>query len=260
LHNISLREIYKVLQITAYKTKMTQAKTMPNHIAIVPDGNRRWAKKRGLDPWEGHREGADRIEELVNEALRLKIKNITFWGSSEDNMKKRPMLEKKALLEIYEEYFKKLISSKDVYEKGARINVFGRWAEQFPSKLVKILREGIERTKDHSNYCLNFLLAYNGGTDVLDGVKSLVTKVDGDESKVSEELFRESLMTATLPDVDLLVRTGVEDDPHNSAGFLMWQTQNSQYHFSNKLFPDFDSKELGIAIEDFKKRVRRLGK
>lgn len=239
---------------------MTQSYKIPNHIAIVPDGNRRWARAKGEKPWIGHREGAQRIEELVNEALRLKVKNITFWGSSEDNLKKRPLMEKKVLLEIYEEYFEKLISSSEIYENKARINILGKWMEQFPRKLANILKEGIERTKHHSNYCLNFLLAYNGSSDILEGVKNVIEKTKGDASRLTPELFRENIMTAPLPDVDLLIRTGVQGDPHNSVGFLMWQTQNSQYYFSDRLFPDFDAAEFEDAIKDFSQRSRRMGK
>lgn len=236
------------------------ANKIPNHVAIVPDGNRRWAKKNGLQPWDGHRKGAENLEDIINEALRLEVKNITFWGSSEDNLKKRSLRERRELLKLYEEYFSKLISSEQVYEKKARIRVFGKWAEQFPGKLVSILKEGMEKTKSHSNYCLNFLLAYNGDSDMLEGVKNVAKKVKGDAEKISNQLLRENLMTSSLPDVDLLIRTGVEGDPHNSAGLLMWQTQNSQYHFSSRLFPDFQAVQFREAVKDFAKRARRLGK
>ncbi|MEA2006891.1 MAG: polyprenyl diphosphate synthase [Patescibacteria group bacterium] len=234
---------------------------VPNHVAIVPDGNRRWAKSQGLDSWDGHREGAKRIEEIVREALRIKIKSITFWGSSEDNFEKRPLQEKKALLEVYEEYFKKLVNSDDVFDNKARINVVGKWEQQFPKKLVSILKEGIEKTKDHSNYFLNFLLAYNGSSDILAAVKAVAKSFAKDENteRIDAEHFGKGLLTRDLPNVDLLIRTGVQEDPHNSAGFLMWQTQNSQYYFSDRMFPDFDVKEFQIALADYSGRVRRLG-
>ena len=125
---------------------------------------------------------------------------------------------------------------------------------------MEILKGGIEKTKNHSNYCLNFLLAYNGSTDILEGVRTVIRKTKGDEEKLTPELFRKSIMTSALPDVDLLIRTGVQGDPHNSVGFLMWQTQNSQYYFSDKLFPDFDAKEFELAIKEFAQRARRMGK
>lgn len=242
---------------------VSDTKTIPNHIAIIPDGNRRWARQRALKPWEGHHKGAERIEEIVKEALSLKVKYFTFWGSSEDNLRKRPLSEKKALLNIYEEYFERLVNSKEIFEKKARINVLGRWREQFPKKLVGILSEGIEKTKNHSDYVLTFLLAYNGDDDVLFATQKIVDNAIASSKnnfRVTAEDFKESLLTSSLPNVDLLIRTGVNNDPHNSAGFLMWQTMNSQYYFSDLMFPDFNAKSFRAAIDDFTKRGRRFGK
>ena len=228
---------------------------IPNHIAIVPDGNRRWARKNNLKPWQGHTEGAKRTEELVKNAFENGIKNLTLWGSSEDNLKKRPLSEKRALLDIYEKYFKKLISSKDVFDKKIRINVIGRWREQFPKHLITILSDGIEKTKEHSKYFLTFMLAYNGDDDVILAAQN----IQNSKEKITKHNFSNYLMSSAVPDVDLLIRTGVEDDPHNSAGFLMWQTKNSQYYFSNKMFPEFKAEDLTKALENFSKRARRLG-
>lgn len=235
---------------------------IPFHVAIIPDGNRRWAKKRGLAPWEGHKAGADVIEEITKEALNIGIKCLSFWGSSADNLTKRPLEEKRALLKIYETYFSKLISNKEIYEKETRINILGLWEEQFPEGLKKILKEGIAKTKNHANYFLNFLLAYNGDDDILHAVKRISEKVRSSQQEVeiTKEMIRENLITGELPDVDLIIRTGVEGDPHNSAGFLMWQTQNSQYHFSEKHFPDFNAEEFKKAINDFSSKERRQGK
>lgn len=235
---------------------------IPLHVAIVPDGNRRWAKKRGLKPWEGHEAGADMIEKISREAHKMGIKYITFWGSSVDNLTKRPLEEKHALLKIYERYFKRLINSQDIYDNQTRINIFGRWEEQFPHTLQRVLKDGIERTKQHANNFLNFLLAYNGDDELLEVMKRVIDTVRNNYQlpKSMEKLLRDKLMTGSLPDVDLLIRTGVEDDPHNSAGFMMWQTRNSQYYFTEKMFPEFDVAEFKKAIEDFSNRVRRFGK
>lgn len=234
----------------------------PFHVAIIPDGNRRWAKEKGLKSWEGHQAGADIIEELTREALSLGIKCLSFWGSSADNLKKRPFEEKKALLEIYEKYFQKLITNEEIYKKETRINILGLWEEQFPEKLKKILKEGISKTRNHAKHFLNFLLAYNGDDDVLHAMKIISQKTRNSQEvvEVTKELIRDNLITRELPDVDFIIRTGVDGDPHNSAGFLMWQTQNSQYHFSNKLFPDFNANDFRKAIESYGRREKRLGK
>jgi len=232
------------------------------HIAIIPDGNRRWAKRRGLKPWEGHIAGAERIEEISREALRNGIKNLTFWGSSKDNLQKRPLEEKRELLIIYEKYFKKLITDPDVYKNKTGINIIGDWKKQFPRSLKNILIKGVEKTKSHTHNFLNFMLAYNGDDDVLHAVKKIKEKLlkEKRDFKITPGLFKKYLLSNKLPPVDLIIRTGTENDPHNSAGFLMWQTQNSQYHFSGKLFPDFGPKEFRKIVEEFKRKQRRLGK
>jgi undecaprenyl diphosphate synthase len=234
---------------------------IPRHIAIVPDGNRRWAKKQGLEPWEGHYEGAKRFEDLIDRAFDLGIKNISFWGSSVDNLTKRPLREKRALLDIYEKYFKELITNEKIFRNNVKINIIGKWRKQFPSRLVRLLETGMEKTKQHTNFSLNFLLAYNGDDDILEAVKKITKLTEENASlKINRELISKNLMTHDLPPVDLVIRTGVENDPHNSAGFLMWQTQNSQLYFTNLQFPDFTAEQLEISLNDFASRDRRLGK
>lgn len=231
------------------------------HIAVIPDGNRRWAKEKGLKPWQGHEKGAEVIEALSIKALEIGIKSISFWGSSQDNLQKRPLQEKKALLKIYERYFKRLVNDKRIYENKAKINIIGRWQEQFPFGLKKILKEGIKKTKNHSKHFLNFLLAYSGDDDVLESVERITQKIKiNPKIKITKNLIKENLLSRDLMPVDLIIRTGTREDPHNSAGFLMWQTQNSQFYFSDKYLPDFTTDDFVKAIKDYCERERRIGK
>jgi undecaprenyl diphosphate synthase len=188
----------------------------------------------------------------------MKIKNISFWGSSVDNLKKRPLMEKKALLDIYEKYFKKLMDSEEIHQNEARINIIGRWREQFPESLKRILEQGMEKTKTYKNYNLNFFLAYNGDDEMLDAIKKISAKIGANVKNITDALVKENLMTKDLPAVDFLIRTGGE--PHLSAGFMMWDLANTQLYFSKKLFPDFDKSDFEKAIFDFSQRGRRLGK
>ncbi|MBU2025266.1 undecaprenyl diphosphate synthase family protein, partial [Patescibacteria group bacterium] len=135
---------------------------IPKHIAIIPDGNRRWAKKRSLKPWQGHEAGAKNLEQILEAAKENNIKYISFWGSSEDNLRKRPFLEKKELLKIYQKYFKKIINSEEVHKNKIKINVLGEWKKQFPQTLKKTIEKTIEKTKNYSNFFVNFFLAYSG--------------------------------------------------------------------------------------------------
>ena len=215
-----------------------------------------------MEPWEGHEEGAKRIEELSRRAIQLGVKCLTFWGSSLDNLTKRPFAEKVALLDIYERYFQKLAQDPEIFRNQTKIRIFGRWQEQFPAKLKKVLLDGMEKTQHHKESFLNFLLAYSGDDDILEGVRRLVEKSQKEDvlKNFSPQVFSRELLTADLPAVDLVIRTGMENDPHNSCGFLMWQTQNSQFYFSEKLFPDFGKDDLERALEDFSAREIRLGK
>ena len=230
---------------------------IPNHVAIIPDGNRRWAKSRGMESWEGHEYGAKNTEKLVRHAFKLGIKCLSFWGSSLENLKKRPFQEKKALLEIYEKYFKSLIDSEDIHKNEVKINFVGRWEEQFPERLKKVIYECIDKTKEYKKYLLNFFLAYNGDDEMVEAIRNILKKCKS-EQEITGEMIKENLMTKNLPPVDFLVRTGGE--PHLSAGFMMWDIANSQMYFSQKLYPDFGETDFEKAVGEFDERERRMGK
>lgn len=236
---------------------MPEQKNIPVHVAIIPDGNRRWAKEKGLEPWEGHEAGAKNLEYIFQVAFDLGVKCLTFWGSSEDNLKKRPLAEKRALLGIYKRYFRKLIDSENIHKDKVRINVIGKWEEQFPEGLKKIIRECVEKTRHYKNRYLNFLLAYNGDDEMIEAMRKIAKKCKSG-AEVTARAIKENLMTRDLPPVDLLVRTGGE--PHNSAGFMMWDTANAQLYFSETLWPDFDEKKMKGAVLDYGRRGRRYGK
>lgn len=228
----------------------------PTHLVLIPDGNRRWARKRGLQPWEGHREGAKNLEELIRTAFKEEVKCFSIWGSSMDNLIKRPMKEKIVLLKIYKVYFKKILEGTEVYENEVKVNFIGRWEEQFPQYLKKILYEIIEKTKHFKKKTLNFMLAYSGTDDMLQAIEKINNKYKAGK-KITAEVVKENLMTSFLPPVDFMIRTGGE--PHNSNGFLMWESANSQLYFSKDLFPDFDSKKLKEALNEYARRGRRFG-
>ncbi len=230
---------------------------LPRHLVIIPDGNRRWAAERGLEPWKGHEAGAENTEKLVREARRLGVREISFWGSSLENLTKRPLAESRALLQIYETYFKKLLTSEDIHRDKAKIRFIGHWEEQFPESLKKVLYECLEATKDYDQYFLNFFLAYSGDDEMKLAMEKVAQDLKPGE-KVTDTLVKDHLMTKDLPPVDFLVRTGGE--PHLSAGFMMWDMANAQLFFSEKLYPDFDEKALQEALEDYSNRARRFGK
>ena len=231
--------------------------TIPYHVALIPDGNRRWAKERGQLPWEGHDAGAKNTEQIVEKARELGVRMISFWGSSLENMAKRPLDEKRELLRIYETYFVKLIENESVHRDGVRIRMLGRWREQFPDTLKQLLIRCEEETKTYTEYGLNFFLAYSGDDEMLSAVRSLISSGIRAED-ISMETLKQSLLTRELPPVDYLIRTGGE--PHLSAGFMMWDIANAQLYFSEKYYPDFGSEAFAESLEDYARRARRFGK
>lgn len=231
-------------------------KDIPNHLAIIPDGNRRWARERGLEPWDGHEAGAKTIEDLVQVALNYGIKCFSIWGSSMDNLIKRPISEKKALLDIYQKYFKRLLNGKEIHEQEVKVSVIGHWEEQFPESLKKIIRKTIEKTAHYKKRMLNFMLAYSGTDDMLGAVEKINQKYE-QGVKITVDIIKENLMTAALPKVDFMIRTGGE--PHNSNGFLMWDVADAQLYFYEGNFPDFNGQKLEEAFGEYAKRRRKFG-
>lgn len=230
---------------------------MPRHIAIIPDGNRRWAKERGLEPGDGHEAGAANTEKIIHFALEKGIECLTLWGSSVDNLTKRPLLEKKALLDVYKKYFEKLLNDPKIHKNEVRINVIGRWEEYLPESLKKILREGMAKTKNYNKKFLNFMLAYDGEDEMLQAIQNIIDNC-GQGLKVTADLVKNNLLTKDLPPVDYMIRTGGE--PHLSAGFMMWDMADAQLYFSDEKYPDFNEEKFELALREYARRQRRFGK
>lgn len=227
---------------------------IPIHVAIIPDGNRRWAKEKGLKPWEGHQAGEKALKETLKAIQKLGIKHLSFWGSSLDNIAKRPKEEVLYLLKNFEENFAKLADNEDVHKNKIRVNVIGRWNDILPDGVKNSIKKAIDATKNYSDYCLNFFIAYDGLDEMKSAIKNIIAS---GEKEITDELVKKNLYTAELPPVDYLIRTGGE--PHLSAGFMMWDTANTQLYFSEKMYPDFGGEEFTEAIEEYKRRQRRFG-
>lgn len=227
----------------------------PNHVAIIPDGNRRWAKAQGLNPWEGHAQGAKQYWDVSYTAVEAGVNNVTFWAGSYDNLNKRSKLEVKFLLKLAMEELTKPDVLNQCLKQKTRFRVLGEWREFITNESSVNAIEHIEQQTQHfKNKTLTVLFAYDGQREMVHAVQELIDS--GNDA--SAENLRAALWTAELPDVDLVIRTGGE--PHWSAGFMMWHTANSQFYFTEKLWPDFDKKELKKALDDFERRERRLGK
>ena len=235
-------------------------KNLPQHVVVVPDGNRRWAKKRGLASWQGHLAGAKTTEKIVKAAFDLGIPCLSFWVGSWDNLTKRPQVEVNSLFRIYERYFHKLAKSKEIHENQAKVNIFGQWSKVLPAKAIESIKEATRVTKNYNQYLLNFFIAYSGTDEMLQAIKGILKEGQKNKNlKVTSELLKSYLWTYHLPPVDFLIRTGSHNDPHNSAGFMMWHCADSQLYFAKEFYPDFNKEKFIKAIKEFQRRERRMG-
>jgi undecaprenyl diphosphate synthase len=242
-------------------SKDTAKNNLPQHVVVILDGNRRWAKKRGLNPWLGHRAGAKSLQEILAAVRDINLPCFSVWAMSLDNFTKRTHPEVKFLLELFRVYFLKLIKQKDLYQHQVQVNIFGAWQELFPQRVKKPMEQVIEATKKHDKRFLNFFIAYDGKDEMLRAVKKIVSKAKKDKDlKITPELIKANLWTKNMPPVDLIIRTASEKDPHLSAGFMMWDGADAQLHFTKTLWPDFSPKEFLQILSDFNTKERRFGK
>lgn len=225
--------------------------TVPQHVVIIPDGNRRWAKKRGLEPIEGHKRGLDAALSVVRGSRNLGVKVLTLWGFSTENWK-RPETEVKYLMKIYLLFFRKYL--KELVKEGVRFKWLGR-RDRVPSALREFLEKMENVTSKNKKYLLNICIDYGGHEEILRAVKKIVAK-KVKPSQVTEEMFAKNLDTAGIPDPDLLIRTSGE---MRTSGIMPWQTTYTEFFFSKLMFPDFSMAELKRAITDYQVRQRRFG-
>ena len=230
------------------------------HVAVIPDGNRRWAKKRGLLPWIGHQQGAQNTNKLLEKALEMDIYAFSFWCASWDNLTKRSEQEVSFLFKIFDEFFRKALDSKQIHDNKVRVNFLGRWREIFPKSTQEAMEKIMEKTKGYDQHFLTMMVAYNGTDEMEDCIRKIAEQFkEGKISKIDREVIKQNLWSKYLPPVDLVIRTGSESDPHNSAGFMMWETAYSQLYFTETTFPDFSPEQFEKAINDFNERERRKG-
>lgn len=232
---------------------------IPNHLAIIPDGNRRWAKRKSLTPWAGHRYSVDNLKKIFDEVIEIGIPYFSFWASSQDNLKKRTKREVNILLNSFKKEFTKLTIDKRIHQYQVKINILGEWREQFPKNVKEPMEKAIAVTKDYNKFHLNFLIAYSGIDEMIKAIRSIARQDVGNPgSKITPDFIKQYLFTKDLPPVDFLIRTGGE--PHMSSGFMMWDIADSQMYFSNKFWPEFTGYDLRLAIKEYAHRSRRFGR
>lgn len=230
---------------------------LPRHIVLVPDGNRRWAKKRGKPSFFGHRAGMKVMERIAAAAIKLEIPCLTAWGCSVANITERSSAEVKFLFILFEAMFKKLAKRKELKQKEIRIQVLGRWQEFFPESLKKAIRRVIQVTKEHNRHNFTLLMAYDGRDEMLAAVRK-ISAYRRESSLIDSDAIKSNLWSADLPPVDLVIRTGGE--PHWSAGMMMWDVAEARLYFTETLWPDFSPEEFRKALDYYAKTEQRHGK
>lgn len=224
---------------------------IPQHIAFIMDGNRRWARSKKLPVIFGHRKGYSRIEEIVKHAKVKGIKHVTFWAFSTENWN-REKKEVEDLMKVFREVFKKSSMNK-LMEEGAHITVFGDLTP-FPKDIQDNVQKLTGDTKNNTDIRVNFALNYGGRAEILNAVRSMVKNKT---SEVNEETFSNHLYSKNQPDPDLIVRTGGE---MRLSGYLPWQSVYSELYFTDVFWPAFTTREFDKALEEYSARTRRFGK
>lgn len=225
---------------------------LPKHVAIIMDGNGRWAKERKLSRMEGHRAGSKSVREAVEICARLGIKYLTLYAFSKENWK-RPRKEIATLWRLLEDYLKK--EDKVLVKNRFRLKVIGQIGA-VPSLVQKELERVEEITKDNRRMTIILALNYGGRTEIVDGVKKILKEKDFDIESLDEKKFSQYLYTAHLPDPDLLIRTSGE---LRISNFLLYQIAYSEIWITPAYWPDFRKKQMLQALVDYQKRERRFG-
>jgi undecaprenyl diphosphate synthase len=226
--------------------------SLPKHIGIIMDGNRRWARKNNLPSFAGHREGSKTLEKMLDWCLELGIEIVSVYAFSTENWK-RSSGEVKFLMELVKRFLRK--KSPGISRKGCRIIFIGK-KEKIPLSLQKEIEKAEELTRKNKKIILQMVFNYGGRAEIAEALKKIVKKRIPAE-KITLEIISRNLWTGNLPDPDLIIRPGGEK---RLSGFLIWQSAYSELYFTPKYWPEFSRKDFEKALKEFAGRKRRFGK
>ena len=229
---------------------------LPVHVAIIMDGNGRWARKRFLNRIKGHQKGAETVRTIVRAGREIGIRHLTLYAFSTENWD-RPKSEVAALMNLLKQFLKS--EQKELMDNHIRLNAIGQ-IERLPADVQRTLAESMELTKENHKMCLNLALSYGGRAELVKMVKDIAIKAkDGaiDPDSITAELIAEHLYTRAIPDPDLLIRTSGE---MRISNFLLWQIAYTEIYVTDTLWPDFGRDEFIRILQDYQHRERRYGK
>ncbi|QST01616.1 isoprenyl transferase [Pontibacillus sp. ALD_SL1] len=251
-----------VLKLPFFKKKMTPTESIqldrtniPRHVAIIMDGNGRWAKKRGLPRVAGHKEGMDVVKKIVRRATDLNVGVLTLYAFSTENWK-RPKNEVEFIMKLPDEFLNTYLP--ELMENNVRVETIGH-IDKLPPHTKKAVENAKKQTEGNTGLILNFALNYGGRDEIVQAVRQVTQQVIDEKehpSTISEEMIASHLYTHQLPDPDLLIRTSGEQRLSN---YLLWQLAYAEFWFTEVLWPDFDEGQFEKALHDYQQRKRRYG-
>ncbi len=252
------RLVYKIYEHVLWN--QIKGGRIPEHIGIILDGNRRWASERSLCPWDGHRFGAEKVEELLDWCLELKVKAITLYVFSTENFQ-RPAKEVNEIFNIIKDKLRELLNDPRIHKERVHVKAIGR-LNLLPEDLRRTILEVEEATKDYDNLYVNVAIAYGGRAELVDATKRIAEEVKDGKlpiDQIDEKTIESHLYTSYLPkfDPDLIIRTSGEE---RLSGFLLWQGAYSELCFLDVYWPDFRKIDLWRAIRTYQGRQRRYGR
>jgi undecaprenyl diphosphate synthase len=228
---------------------------LPKHVAIIMDGNGRWAKKRALNRIRGHEKGANSVKDIVKTSREIGIPWLTLYAFSEENWK-RPQHEVDALMNLLKRFLKSELG--EMLENGIRFQTIGRTGK-LPKDVQNLLSETSDKTSRNRDMVLTLALSYGGRQEIFDAIKKISHRIESENlrsKEITEQIISDSLYTAGMPDPDLLIRTSGE---YRISNFLLWQIAYAEIYVTPTLWPDFRKEEYLLAIEAFQNRERRFG-
>ncbi len=229
---------------------------IPRHIGFILDGNRRFARIKGLMPWRGHEYGRQTVHRLLDWCDEFGVKELTLYTFSLQNFS-RPAREVDTLMGLLEKEFTEMLTDEKIYERKIRVRVIGQ-KELLPPHIQKLIAKVEKKTAKHTNFTLNACIAYGGKEEIFEAVKKIARKVADkviSAADINLELFESHLFLQSEP--DLIIRTGGE---YRTSNFLSWQSGYSEWFFVRKLLPEFERQDLQKIIQEYNKRERRFGK
>ncbi|MFH0936147.1 MAG: polyprenyl diphosphate synthase [Candidatus Woesearchaeota archaeon] len=237
---------------------MEKSKSIPTHIAIQMDGNRRWGKEHTGNAYDGHREGAKTLKKICEHCQKIGVKFLTVYALSIENLENRNKEELDIHFGLHKKYIKKWVLDSDEFIKNKiRFMVLGR-KELLPKDEQEIIREAEEKTKNFSDFTFNVCLCYNGRDEIVDAVKKIIKK-DYKPEEITRDVIKQHIYTSDIPQPDMMIKTGMNPEKRISD-FLLYDIGYTELFFTPTYWPDFTPEELDKLIDEFNVRERRFGK